>query len=80
MIVEVLYYDPVINGYAGDRYTYYCDIPVRIRQKVLAPVKDGKNIVLKKAIIMATDLPESVINDSWRSRVKEITLIDNEGR
>ena len=76
MIVEVLYYDPLINGYAGKRYTYYCNLPVEYGQKVLAPVQEGYGINLKKAVIVATDLPESVIGDSWRSKVKTITQLD----
>lgn len=77
MIVEVLFYDPLINGYAGERYTYYCNIPVLPGQKVLAPVKQRGDIVLKNALIMATDLPESVIKDEWRSSMKTITQLDN---
>lgn len=78
MIVEVLYHDPVINGYAGKRYTYYCNIPVEYGQHVLAPVQDGYKVIQKKAIIVATDLPESVIRDSWKPKVKTITQLDCE--
>ena len=78
MIVEVLFYDPIINAYAGQRYTYYCSIPVVEGQNVLAPVQKGNTTVLKKAKIMSTNLPESVIRDSWKMKVKTITQFDSE--
>ena len=78
MIVSVLFFDEATNGWCGKEYTYYTDIPNPEMKKVLAPVQIGKDIVLKKALIVETDLPESVIEDSWRSSVKTITELDSD--
>lgn len=76
MIVSVLFYDPLTNSYSGNRYTYYCKIPVVKYQKVLAPVQDGNRLSFKKALIIETDLPVSTIDDLWRHKVKTITQTD----
>lgn len=74
MIVSVLFYDPLTNSYSGNRYTYYCKIPVVKYQRVLAPTPKG----LKKALIREINLPESVIEDSWRANMKTITQLDSD--
>jgi len=78
MIVTVLYYDPMSDSYCGNPYTYYCNFPVVKNQKVLAPCAKNGTVVLSKAIIWDTDLPESVIKDEWKYKVKEIKELDKE--
>lgn len=73
MIVSVLYYDDAARAFCGKEYTYFTDIPNPMMKRVLAPVSDGNGVVFKKALVVGTDLPESVIDDSWRHKVKTIT-------
>ena len=74
--MSVIYYDELINAYAGREYTYLSDLPLQPFQKVFAPTKDGR----KKALVVDIDLPESAIDPAWATRLKEISLIDNEGK
>ena len=72
MIVTVLYYDSLMNAYAGRAYTYRTNLPLKPFQKVLAPTPDGD----KKALVVEVDLPESVIDEAFADRVKEIKELD----
>lgn len=70
-IVSVGYYDQDIDGYVGE-YIYYASIPLVSFQKVIAPTAYGD----RKAIVINTDLPESVIKDEWRNNMKVIKELD----
>ena len=70
--MSVIYYDELINAYAGREYTYLSDLPLQPFQKVFAPTKDGR----KKALVTQIDLPESAIDPAWSHRVKWIRELD----
>ncbi len=72
VLVSVIYYDELMNAYAGREYTYRTNLRLKLFQKVLAPTPDGN----KKALVVDIDLPESAINPEWAERVKEIKEID----
>lgn len=72
MIVSVIYFDELAGGYAGRKYTYRTNLPLRPFQKVLAPTPKGD----KRALVIDVDMPESVIDPAWADRVKEIKEID----
>lgn len=73
MYVKVLYHKPFMNGYAGNRYTFYTELPLQENQRVLVPTDDGE---LKKALVTEINVPESEINPSWAWKIKEIKEID----
>lgn len=72
MLVSVIYFDELADGYAGRKYTYRTNLPLRPFQKVLAPTPKGD----KRALVIDVDMPESVIDPAWADRVKEIKEID----
>ena len=76
MIVSVLFFDPQINGYAGNEYVYLTDLPLVRHQKVLAPVEENEKVILKKALVYSLDLPRSAIKPEWADKVKVIKELD----
>ena len=78
MIVSVIYYDETAKAYAGRHYTYLTGLPLKLFEKVKAPVLVNDEIVLKKALVVDIDLPESVIDPAWADRVRIITERDQE--
>ena len=72
MLVSVLYYNTKISGYAGREYIYKTELPIKLFQKVIAPVPDGK----KKALVVDINLPESSVDSTWANKIQEITEID----
>lgn len=76
MICKVKYLDASINAYKGFGYTYTSKLPLRIYDKVFAPVMNDGKIVDKSAIVVEIDLPESTISPEWADKVKEIVKYD----
>ena len=72
MLVSVIYYDPTVNGYCGNSYTYKTKLPLKMFNRVIAPTMDGD----KKALVVGIDLPESVIDKAWAWKLKEIKELD----
>lgn len=71
MFVEVLYHKPEISGYAGSRYTFYTDLPLVEKQRVLVPPDN------KKALVVGiVEDEESVLRQPWADRIKTITQLD----
>lgn len=75
MICTVKYYDDNAGAYAGREYTYRTDLELYPLVKVIAPV--GNPPEMKKAIVIKTNLPESVIDPEWADRVQTITEVDH---
>ena len=76
MYVEVLYHKPEACGYAGQRYTFYTELPLTVGQRVLVPTDKGD---LKRALVMAIDVDESkIIDQPWAKNIKKITQLDIE--
>lgn len=75
MLVSVIYYDEKVNAYCGRDYTYKTDLPLKVFQKVIVPVPDGK----KKALVTDINLPDSVVDPAWADRIRTITELDDKG-
>ena len=71
MFVEVIYYKPEINAYAGQRYTFHTDLPLVEYQKVIVPPENKKALVVG---IVKDE--ENVLRQPWANRIKSITQID----
>lgn len=76
MICKVKYWKgELLNGYAGREYTYLSDLPLRVGDKVVAPTAKEP---MQKAIVVATNLPDTVIDPAWKHALRYITQMDEE--
>lgn len=75
MICKICYFNPAANAYTSRRYTYKSDLPLKVGDPVIAPTSKGEK---NRAIVMETDLPDTVIDEQWADRVLYITEYDTE--
>lgn len=68
-IVGVKYRNKKTDKYEGRSYTYYCDLPVKIGELVVAPTSTGDSI----AMIYKVDIPESSVDAKVLAALKTIT-------
>lgn len=74
MYVKVLYYKPELdlagtgNGYGGREYTYRSDLPLKPGDLVIAPTYKGE----QKAMVVASNVPESMIDPAWADKLRNI--------
>ena len=66
MLVNVRYYKPQLNGYAGNAFTYKTALPLKVGDKVIAPTRGGDN----RAMI--------VVDERVMPLLREITQYDME--
>lgn len=69
-ICEVQYYKPDCEAFAGNKYSYYTSLPLKVGDEVLAPTQTGKNRAIVKAAGRA-ELNEREL--AFADRIKEIT-------
>ena len=72
MLVNIRYFKPAQNGYAGNSFTYRTGLPLRAGDKVMAPTKGGD----KRAMVVETEVPESRVDERVLPLLKEITAYD----
>lgn len=71
MLVRVKYWKGgVLNGYAGFPYTYRTNLPLNVGDVVVAPTAKEP---MQRAIVVETNVPESVVDPAWEHTIKTIT-------
>lgn len=72
MLVNIRYFKPGQNGYAGNPFTYRTSLPLSVGDKVMAPTKGGD----KRAMVVEVNVPESRVDERIMPLLKEITAYD----
>lgn len=74
MLVNVRYFKPQLNGYAGNAFTYKTDLPLKVGDRVIAPTRGGDN----RAMVVEIDVPEGRVDERVMPLLREITQYDAE--
>lgn len=74
MLVNVRYFKPQLNGYAGNAFTYKTVLPLKVGDKVIAPTRGGDN----RAMVVEINVPEGRVDERVMPLLREITQYDAE--
>lgn len=72
MLVNIRYFKPANNAYAGNAFSYRTSLPLQVGDKVMAPTKGGD----KRAMVVEINVPESRVDERIMPLLKEITEYD----
>lgn len=74
MLVNVRYFKPQLNGYAGNAFTYKTALPLKVGDRVIAPTRGGDN----RAMVVEINVPEGRVDERVMPLLREITQYDAE--